>query len=239
MSKTTGRLRSALDVFATIAMALAAIVIIWRASVGDRSAAKEPSAVEDLSGRVVRVRIDAAKTIGDATAPLVLLEFADFECPFCGKYAQDTFPRIRDEYVKTGKLLYAFRGFPLERIHKFARAAALAGDCAARQGHFWDMHAFLYENQRFLSESVWLRSPAALALDEPTFEACLDNPDDIQLEKDILAATQLQVESTPTFFLGRSESSGAIRVLAKIRGARTFDVFKGEIERLAQGRGHD
>src|SRR5437867_250461 len=77
----------------------------------------------------VYVSIDGAMTLGEKTAKVIMVEFSDYQCPFCGRYANDTFTPLIDQYVKTGKVRYALRNFPLESIHPLAEKAAEAAEC--------------------------------------------------------------------------------------------------------------
>ncbi|PYR49461.1 MAG: hypothetical protein DMF95_12325 [Acidobacteria bacterium] len=113
---------------------------------------------------------------GNVTARVALVEFSDYECPFCGRYATQSFPEVEREYIDTGKIQYAFIDFPLESIHPQAVKAAEAALCAGDQGIYWDMHDRLMRNQNARSPSAlptqaaampsiasWHRSPAALS----------------------------------------------------------------------------
>ena len=91
---------------------------------------------------------------GEKDAKVTLVEYTDFQCPFCGKYVHDTFPQIEEEYIKTGKLKYVRKDFPLESIHPNAFKAAEATRCAQDQDKGWEMHARLFNNQQQLALSL-------------------------------------------------------------------------------------
>src|SRR5262249_52363764 len=91
--------------------------------------------------------IDDDPLMGDKRARLVLVEFSDFQCPFCARFVKETLPDIEKDYIKTGKLKYVFRDFPITNAHKDAFKAALAAGCALDQGKFWEMHDQLFDNQ--------------------------------------------------------------------------------------------
>src|SRR3989344_1487036 len=86
-------------------------------------------------------------TKGDKNAPIVMLEFSDFQCPFCAKFWAETLPQIEKNYVDTGKVYFVYKDFPLSEIHPFAQQAAEAALCAGEQGKFWEYHDKLFENQ--------------------------------------------------------------------------------------------
>ncbi len=90
---------------------------------------------------------DKDPTMGDENAPIVMLEFSDFQCPFCGKFWAETLPQIEKNYVDTGKVLFVYKDFPLREIHPFAQKAAEAALCAGDEGNFWEYHDELFKNQ--------------------------------------------------------------------------------------------
>src|ERR1017187_3493654 len=92
---------------------------------------------------------DFTKPLG--TASLAIVEFSDFQCPFCGWYARDTYAELNREFITTGKVAYGFRNFPLEHAHPMALLAAETAACAGFQGRFWEMHDMLFSNQRALA----------------------------------------------------------------------------------------
>src|SRR2546425_3089506 len=100
----------------------------------------------------VRTSVADAPSLGRADAPVTLVEFSDFQCPFCGRFFATTLPALKKDYIDTGKLRYVFRDFPLDQLHPHARMAAAAAHCAGEQGKYWDMHDVLFQNQRARSE---------------------------------------------------------------------------------------
>lgn len=163
---------------------------------------------------------------GDANAPVTIVEFSDFQCPFCQRYFQQTYPQIIKDYVDTGKVRYVFKNFPLTSIHQQAVGAANAAACAGTQNAFWQMHDLLFEQQ-----SQWAGNSAAtevfksfadqLGLDTEAFNACLDNE---QFSSVIFADQQegisAGVTGTPAFFI-----NGVL-----ISGARPYEAFAQLIE---------
>jgi protein-disulfide isomerase len=97
--------------------------------------------------------LDAVVAIGDApvkgnpNAKLTLIEFSDYQCPFCRRHAENTLPSLDKEYIATGKVRYVFHDFPLEAIHPQAFKAAEAAHCAGEQQKYWEMHGRLFANQ--------------------------------------------------------------------------------------------
>jgi len=123
---------------------------------------------------------------------------------------------------------------PLESIHKFAFKAAQAARCAGEQGKFWEMHDRLFENQKALEP--WTPHAEAVGLDVPKFDACLASGKfDQDIRRDMGEARKVGVTGTPAFMLGRTEASGSkVKVVAILRGAKSFADFKAEIDRLLE-----
>ena len=110
---------------------------------------------------------------GQATAKLTLIEFSDFQCPFCGRHARDTAPQIDKEYVSTGKVRHVFLNYPLESMHKVAFKAAETTNCAGEQGKYWEMNHRLFENQNKLEPLT--PHAEAIGLDVHKFEECMSS----------------------------------------------------------------
>src|SRR5262245_53327486 len=132
--QSVGRLRELIDLAASLAMLVAAALIIGSFFLGPRSRA-QPTSVPPAP-----ISLDGTVKKGNPSAPVGVLEFADFECPSCAIFAKSTRLQLEKEYVVPGKVLLAFRHLPLTVIHPRAMAAAVAAQCAEHQGRFWEMH---------------------------------------------------------------------------------------------------
>jgi len=179
------------------------------------------------------VSIDNDPYRGDANAPLTLIEFSDYQCPFCGRHAQETLPKIEAEYIKTGKVKYVFRDFPLS-FHKQAMKAAQAAHCAGEQGKYWEMHDRFFGDQKVLALGDFSTDVKALGLNATPFETCL-NSDKYQseVEKDMADGKQAGVTGTPGFFLGRTEpGSPLIKDTTVLVGAQPYANFKAALDAL-------
>jgi len=182
--------------------------------------------------RTVSVDLANHPTRGSNTARLTLIEFSDYQCPFCGRHTRDTNPQVVKEYVDTGKVRYAFFDMPLEDLHKAAFKAAEATRCAGDQGKYWEMHERLYANQQALEP--WSAHAKALDLDVAMFDTCMNSGKYANaVRADMATAQQLGINATPTFLLGVTDPGNPARVkgLALIRGAQPFGNFKTEIDR--------
>jgi protein-disulfide isomerase len=178
------------------------------------------------------VSISNSQSKGSATAKIAIIEYSDYQCPFCGRYDLDTFPQLETEYVKTGKVRYVFHDMPLD-FHKNAFKAAQAARCAGEQGKFWEMHHQLFANQTALEEKDLRTHAAALNLDEPRFEQCLGaDRYAADIRDDVTEANNAGLTGTPSFLLGFVQPDATVKVAKKIVGAKSYADFKAAIDSL-------
>jgi len=146
---------------------------------------------------------------GDANAPVTLVEFGDFNCGYCGKWAAETLPLINEKYIETGKVRMAYVHYPI--LGADSMTAAEATECAAEQDRFWDYHNLLYARQGIGFTPANLKTLAGeLGLDPNVFEECLANfADREQLENDIRLARVMGVRGTPAFLVNGFPLAGA------------------------------
>ena len=145
------------------------------------------------------VSYDPARVRGNAAAPVTIVEFSDFQCPFCLR-AHSTVQALLAKY--DGKVKLAYRDFPLRDIHPHAQMAAEAGRCAAEQGKFWEYHDMLFANQGKLEGPALKEDARALGLDTAQFEFCLDSEKfKSAIEEDLQAGLRAGVSGTPGFFI--------------------------------------
>jgi protein-disulfide isomerase len=171
----------------------------------------------------------AVKGIG---ARHVMVEFSDFECPFCGRFARETLPLIQREYVNRGLLAVAFRHVPYERRHQFALKSAEAAECARRQNRFWPMHDLLFAEGAALDDVSLRKHARAAALDLSMYDSCMAGEAGAAVRRDMKLASVVGIRSTPLFFFGEMQPDGRVRVVSVLAGAQPFGAFKAEIDRL-------
>jgi len=148
---------------------------------------------------VVHVNYDAARVQGDPDAPITIVEFADFQCPFCSR-VQPLLKNLLTKYK--GKVKLAYLDFPLVAIHPHAQAAAGASRCALAQGKYWEMHDAIFADQSKLDETSLAKTAGGLGMDQNSFESCLNSGKYKKLvEKDFEAGSEAGVNATPTFFI--------------------------------------
>lgn len=162
-------------------------------------------------GEVVKdVSIDDDPMKGDKNAKVTIVEFSDFQCPFCEKFYSETLPSLLKEYVDTGKVRLVYRDFPLSSIHPYAQKAAEASECADEQGKFWEYHNKLFENQAALDVTSLKKYAADLKLNTATFNDCLDSGKMMgEVTKDAADAQAAGVSGTPGFFINGRFLGGA------------------------------
>ena len=167
---------------------------------------------------------------GNGTAKVALIEFSDYQCPFCSRYSRDTLPQIASDYVDTGKIKYVFRDLPLS-FHKQAFKAAEAAHCAGAQDKFWEMHDLLFQNQTALAPEQLVAHGKTLGLNETAFQECLDTGKfAADINKDIADAGAAGITGTPAFLLGVIQPDGRVKVVKKLSGAKPFAEFKAAID---------
>jgi len=197
---------------------------------GARAAAGPPSPVVPES---IELSVGNAYAKGGTGARLVLVEFSDFQCPFCARHARQTLPQIQREYVDTGKVRYVMRNLPLESIHPDAVRAAAAAECAGDQGKYWQMHEKLFGNQQALGAADLARYAQEAGVEADAFKKCLDaDAHGAKIRQDLADAQAAGITGTPTFFLGFAEGDGKVKVVRRIQGAQPYPVFKAAIDGL-------
>lgn len=171
--------------------------------------------------------------VGNPEAKVALIEFTDYQCPFCRRHIVQTFPAIDREYIATGKLKYIIRDFPLETIHPDSFQAALAANCAGEQGHYWEMHDRLFAVNNPWNAN-WMNHAEQLGLALEQFQACMTMPAQAEeIRRDLKAGFEASVRGTPTFFLGYTDPQATtVKVLRVLRGAQPFHNFKEAIDAL-------
>jgi len=192
-----------------------------------------------LAPENIVLAIDDDPVKGDRKARLVLVEFSDFQCSFCARFVRETLPEIEKDYIKTGKLKYVFRDFPITSAHKDAFKAAVAAGCALDQGKYWEMHDRLFENQAAFTVYNLTQRAEEIGLNKQTFQQCLNNNEyATEVQNDFADGTRAGVNQTPFFFLGLTEpNSPKVKVLTVISGAKPYAVFKAAIDSaLQQGK---
>jgi protein-disulfide isomerase len=146
-------------------------------------------------------------SLGPDDAPVIIVEFSDFYCPWCGRYATETFPRLVEDYEGYIRIIY--RDMPIVGGQPSVQAA-IAGECAHQQGNFWDFHNLVFNNSTLRERTDYLTFAEEMGLDTATFEACLDNPQTAtEVTLDRFDGEDLGIRGVPAFFINGRFVSGA------------------------------
>jgi len=180
------------------------------------------------------IDIDGAPRMGSDDALVVLVEYSDYECPFCMRYVQQTMPRIESDYVDTGRIQYVFRDFPIEQTHPEAIRAHEAARCAVDQGVFWPIHRRLFSPPGTHTLPQLTQLASETGLDIGSFEACLSTRASLaDIRRLVAEAVTLGARGTPAFFVGlREPGTTEVRLLQSIEGAQPYEVFAQAIDRV-------
>jgi protein-disulfide isomerase len=234
-----GTMKAVLDIVATIAVIVLAVVVGWtllqrpvgspvRVAAAGRPAARPSAAPLPTEP----VSLDGAVTSGSRQAHVAVIEYSEFKCPYCGAFARDTWPSLKTKYVDSGKVLVAFRHFPLDSLHPFARPAAQAAECVGRQGKFWEFHDLLFRDQKALDATMVDSYITTTGVDRKVYEACLKTAVAAKVQADVVSGESLGVTGTPTFFMGLVEPDGRVLLKERMTGAQPVAQFEGTLNRL-------
>ncbi len=185
---------------------------------GDVKAVKnDPSNQNDQQpGKPVQVDVKGKPVLGDANAPVEIVEYTDYQCPFCGRAFEQSFPQIKKDYIDTGKVRFVLKNYPLP-FHPDAKPAAIAANCAFAQGNdqFWKYHDELFTKQDAWSQKAdptpdFKAIAKDLGLDESKFASCLNDPKiAAEVDKDVSQGSADGVSGTPSFFINGISLVGA------------------------------
>jgi protein-disulfide isomerase len=195
-----------------------------------KQAVPSPRAVP-LTGKLT---IQDGISLGSRDAPITIVEFTDYECPYCRQFEATTFAEIRKKYIDTGKVRFVSRDFPLDN-HINAMPSAVAAHCAGDQDNFWPMHDALFGGNGKLTRNEFIEDAETLKLNVSLFKSCLDSGKHVQeIRNERQVAASLQIQGTPSFLIGKTngdEVSGSI-----IQGALPLSAFEEKIRQVVTAR---
>jgi protein-disulfide isomerase len=169
-------------------------------------------------------------SMGRDDAPVTMVEFTDYQCPFCRKYHTETFAQLKKNYIDTGKVRFYSRDLPLD-FHPYAQKAAEAAWCAGEQNKYWELRDTMITNSADLTHDAILKYAQSNALDIAKFRACADaDKYKAEIQKDSADAASLGISGTPSFVIGKTakDSMDGDRVV----GAVPASVFESEIQKF-------
>jgi protein-disulfide isomerase len=190
---------------------------------------KEASEPEPAPPPTGKLKIEGGYMLGSKDAPYTVVEFTDYECPFCRQFEMTTFPQLRKKYIDTGKIRFVSRNLPLS-IHPHAARAALAVMCAGDQGQFWKMRDLVFANQKALTDDGLAQDAKDLSLDLAVFQSCLDTKKHApEIRSDVKEAASLQLDATPSFLVGKTTTDGVEGTI--LMGTEPLAAFEAVLER--------
>ena len=195
---------------------------------------KKKGQVAPARGRKARPTTASVATLGnpilgDLKAPVTIVEFTDYQCPFCRKFYMAAYKELKREYIDTGKLRFVLRDLPLG-FHQYAKLAAISAHCAGEQDKFWQMHDALFEGNKFNPENI-LGYAKSLGLENDAFKSCLTSGRyNKGIEQDVTDANKAGITGTPGFVIGRTTDNMVNGTF--ISGTRPFSAYKVEIDKL-------
>jgi len=176
------------------------------------------------------VKGDAIYVLGKSDAPLTLVEFTDYQCPFCGRFETTTFPEIKKNYIDTGKVRFILRDLPLD-FHPFALKAAQSVHCAGDQGKYWEMKELVFKNQNKIDVDSLAGYAKDLSLNGDAFKSCMADGKHLkEIGDEAKYAASLGISGTPTFVLGKAVGDSVEgRVIV---GAQPLAAFEAAINEM-------
>ena len=197
---------------------------LLRANAGAGAAFTGPRANPAIG---MMVNVAGKETRGDPKAKLTLIEFTDYECPFCGRHFRETAPKILKDYIETGKIRYVFSDLPLS-IHPHALKAAEAALGAGEQGKYWEMHDLLFSNQQALDDPNLISYAGRLGLDVPAYQKVLTSGKYAsQVNANAAEAARLGFTGAPSFAVGLTQPNDApVKITEVIIGAQPYVNFE-------------
>ena len=201
--------------------------------IADQTVAKQPQS--NPSSGIISVSLDDDPVKGDSNAPITMIEFSDFQCPFCARFFTETLPLIQKNYIDTGKVKFVYRDFPLPDIHQNAIPAAIAAECADEQGMFWEYHNKIFENQLLWQDldkqnvvRTFEQFAEELVLDTNTFNTCLESAKYLdEVQNDLNDGVSYGVTGTPGFFIGNEKIGYGM-----VSGAQPYAAFQQVFDQL-------
>lgn len=195
----------------------------------DKSDTEQPGRVFSLEG---------VTFTGDTNAPIIVVEFTDYQCPFCRRHAKTTLPLLVEHYIKTGRVRYGVSEFPVESLHPNAPVLSEAALCARDQGKYWEMRDQLMLSDGKSVEPEELTGLArSIGMSIPEFEMCLSSQAHAErIRANLAQRNHAGITGTPFFLMGRSDSieDGAMLVSVSLKGAQPYPIFKQSIEMVSK-----
>lgn len=178
------------------------------------------------------VNLDGGHQKGNPDALIALIEFSDYQCPFCARHTRETMPLIEKDFIATGRVLYGFRDFPIDQLHPQAIRAHEAAQCAGDQQKYWEMHARMFGDPSQHTQAGLESTAAEIGLNLGAFRACLAaGTHTAGIRADVALAESFGANGTPAFFIGViDKATNSVRISRAITGAVPYAQFAQALE---------
>ena len=204
---------------------------------GKGSASGQNQVLTNATSDQITALMDDDMKMGSDSAPVVIVEFSDFQCPFCRKWFIESYPSLKKDYIDSGKVQFVFRDFPLS-FHPSAMVAAQAVECADEQKKGWEMHDKVYTEQAKMGAGTEQFSiddlkkwASEIGLNTALFNDCLDSGKfNSEVQGDFSDGSNAGIKGTPSFIIARRDGSSVV----PINGAQPYTNFKSAIEGMLQ-----
>lgn len=230
--------------FALVAVLIIGVIFMFTGNTNGNVAQDNVQPTEE--DPVVRASLDNDAVLGNENAPVTIIEFSDYQCPFCRKFWTETYPSVKSDYIDTGKVKLVFRDFPLSSIHPAAQPSAEAAECVREKGGdeaYYKMHDKLFSEQNIL-DSGSAQGPVTTTVSYTNddlkawakelgynIDSCLDSGKyRSEVQKDLADATSSGFQGTPGFVVMKSGDKEGLA----LRGAYPYDAFQQAIEAALQ-----
>jgi protein-disulfide isomerase len=178
-----------------------------------------------------KLNMTGTEMLGSKNAPLTMVEFTDYQCPFCQRFHTTVFNDLKKNYIDTGKVRFYSRDMPLDSMHPNAIRAAQAARCASEQGQFWKLRDVMGANPSKLDMDSLVADAAGLKMDVDKFRSCVESEKYKQaIQTDVLEAMKIGADGTPTFVIGKSTADGVDGEI--LVGAMPYEVFDRKLKSL-------
>lgn len=190
---------------------------------------------QGVNGKPAAPELNLSNTysLGSNKASVAIVEFSDYQCPFCKKHHNTTYSELKRNYIDTGKIRYVMMDFPLS-FHREAESAAVAARCAGKQGKFWEMQHALFDTRQSLEDALYSELASNFRLDKQAFDACRNDKSVLsEVTRQLDYGTQLGVQGTPAFFIGEVKGNKLVNT-KMLSGAQAYSRFSHVIDTLLQ-----
>ena len=194
---------------------------------------KQARPAEPAKPTSIKLDLRSTPMLGSKDAPLTIVEFTDYQCPFCQRFHQQTYGELKKNYIDTGKVRFYSRDLPLDSLHPNATRAAQAARCAGDQGKFWDIREIMSAHPDQLDLNSLVADAQQLKLDVPKFQSCVESEKyKNEVQSDVLEAMKIGADGTPAFVIGKSTPEGVDGEM--LVGAQPYAMFDMRLKALSK-----